>query len=399
MIEKITLENFKSHAHTEIELGRVTALVGPNGCGKTSVLQAAHVSIQYLKQLDTSLFTGTTAPDGFTRKGQVFWTISFGGRFNDLSWETSVQFDPVHFPFNNLPDDHKVLPFVHWKWGQYSGHRSKLGSGSTAMEDDLETLGHMMAKRELAQISGSSVYFKGIAESLASPSTALLSQGLLPDGKGLASVLANVMTSDRKRRDQIEHSLRTIVPTIREVNARFVNVKVKEKKVFSVNGAQFPYEEERDVQGNELIFNTISGSELPAYMMSEGTLLILGLLTLLHSSTTDIRLFLLDDIEQGLHPLAQRRLIKTLREFAEQHDKQILLTTHSGYIVDELGPEDVWVLQTDAQGISHAKRLSEHEDAKRLLEVLTTGELADAVGEDWVLPQAPQAIAAGEANA
>lgn len=37
MIEKISVKNFKNHAHTEIELGRVTALVGPNGCGKSVV--------------------------------------------------------------------------------------------------------------------------------------------------------------------------------------------------------------------------------------------------------------------------------------------------------------------------------------------------------------------------
>lgn len=133
--------------------------------------------------------------------------------------------------------------------------------------------------------------------------------------------------------------------------------------------------------------------------MSEGTLLTPGLLTLLHSAETDVKLFLLGDIEQGLHPLAQRKLVKMIREYADKFDKQILLTTHSGYIVDELESKDVWVMQTDEQGISHAKRLSEHPEAKRLLEVLTTGELADAVGEDWVLPQAAQAAAAGETNA
>jgi predicted ATPase len=256
------------------------------------------------------------------------------------------------------------------------------------------------AIKTIAGLFGQVVYFKGIANQLAAPSTTLETPPRLSqDGSGLASVLVNLMTTDRKRQEQVEQSLCAIVATVKEVNARTVTLKRKEKKVFAVNGAQVPYEEERDVPGNELIFNTASGNEIPAQEMSEGTLLTLGLLTLLHGSAPDARLFLLDDIEQGLHPLAQRKLVKTIREFAEKHDKQILLTTHSGYIIDELEPEDVWVMQTDEQGISHVKRLSEHPDAKRLLDVLTTGELADAVGEDWVLPQAPQAIAAGEAHA
>lgn len=42
MIETVHLKNFKNHRDTEIELGRLTALVGPNGAGKTSILEAVH---------------------------------------------------------------------------------------------------------------------------------------------------------------------------------------------------------------------------------------------------------------------------------------------------------------------------------------------------------------------
>src|SRR5882672_6303542 len=40
MIRKLTLENFRSHKRSEIELDRLTVIRGPHGAGKTSVLLA-----------------------------------------------------------------------------------------------------------------------------------------------------------------------------------------------------------------------------------------------------------------------------------------------------------------------------------------------------------------------
>lgn len=47
-------------------------------------------------------------------------------------------------------------------------------------------------------------------------------------------------------------------------------------------------------------------------------------------------LLLIDEIESSLHPRAQRRLIRDLAEKCRQLDLQIILTTHSPYILEEL---------------------------------------------------------------
>jgi len=48
---------------------------------------------------------------------------------------------------------------------------------------------------------------------------------------------------------------------------------------------------------------------------------------------------LIDEVETSLHPRAQRRLMRDLAKIAREQELQIILTTHSPYILDELPPE------------------------------------------------------------
>ncbi len=237
---------------------------------------------------------------------------------------------------------------------------------------------------ELLKSFGQVSYFKAIAQSIALPSYTLdIPPTIGDDGSNAASVISYLKTFQEETHKLIEDNLKEIVPAVKRIRSHPVPKVIKEKRTISANGNTLAYDEDRQVVAQELILDTQSGSGLPASLVSDGTLVTLALLTLLH--TTDASLFLLDDVEQSLHPLAQRQLIKTLKEFAEKRNKQILLTSHSGYIIDELDAKDVWVMTLDNEGISRCKRLSDHHDAARLLQVLTTGELADAVGEDWVI--------------
>lgn len=61
-------------------------------------------------------------------------------------------------------------------------------------------------------------------------------------------------------------------------------------------------------------------------------------------------LVLIDEIESSLHPRAQRRLIRDLAERCRQQEVQIILTTHSPYILDELPPAArSYILETGAE--------------------------------------------------
>ncbi|MFN8495782.1 MAG: AAA family ATPase [Caldilineaceae bacterium] len=97
---------------------------------------------------------------------------------------------------------------------------------------------------------------------------------------------------------------------------------------------------------------------------------------------------LLDDLKQGLHPRAQHELVTVLKEIIQQNQNlQILFSTHSPYVLDELEPSQVHLLNSIVDGYTVAGRLDEHPDVEWAKQTLTTGEFWDAEGEAWVMKE------------
>jgi predicted ATPase len=63
------------------------------------------------------------------------------------------------------------------------------------------------------------------------------------------------------------------------------------------------------------------------------------LVELLQKDVPKYSLVLIDEIESSLHPRMQRRLVRDLAEFCRVNEVQIVLTTHSPYVLEELPPE------------------------------------------------------------
>jgi len=187
--------------------------------------------------------------------------------------------------------------------------------------------------------------------------------------------------------EQIVEMLRRVVPGVRGLDVRRAKVEIFRQRMIEVDGKALPYEERREITGQEVTLNMSSGERIPAHAVSEGTMLTLGLLTVLFSPRKP-NLILLDDIEQGLHPHAQRELVGLLKQILnENRNLQVLFTTHSPYIIDELTPSQVHVLNSSHQGYTMTSRLDEHPDAEWALQTLTTGEFWDAEGESWVVEE------------
>jgi len=205
-----------------------------------------------------------------------------------------------------------------------------------------------------------------------------------PDGATLASVVAYLITTEPERFTELQTRIRKVVPAVERLRVRPAKVELTEPATVAVKGKEIPYSETREVIGHECLFDLKDAPGVPARAVSEGTLLVTALLTAtIWNQGADV--LLIDDLEKGLHPKAQRELVTALKVLLDTDPKlQIAFSTHSPYVVDELTADQVWVLVPDEQRGVVARQLSDHPRAADALQVLTTGEFLSAEGEDWV---------------
>jgi predicted ATPase len=135
-------------------------------------------------------------------------------------------------------------------------------------------------------------------------------------------------------------------------------------------------------------------SGVKASALSDGTLYTLGLITFILSPQRP-KTLLIDDIDYGLHPKAQKELVEVLRKLLAQYpDLQIIATTHSLYILHWLEFNEVRLLTLNDEGATVCGRLDEHPDYERWKEAMTPGEFWTHVGEDWLLKKQPEPVGA-----
>jgi AAA15 family ATPase/GTPase len=371
MLEQVKLHNFKSHQNTEINFDNsgLHALVGQNSSGKTSVLQALHYVSQLTNSSFSNIFQNEKAPQFITTIGQNNMSVTVSGFLGYKSrtdWEASYNWtQSVNPPW---------FPRASWRVDRETGN---VQGWSSSLSD---------AKYPIPESLRYSVHLKLVATNLAK---AAYSDAIIPrvefDGSGLAPTLDYLRDEAPDKFQSLQERLKLIVPGVREVGIQRAKVMVNRQRLIEVNGKSISYEDSQEITGQEVVLDMNTGKRIPAHAISEGTMLALGLLTVLINPTQP-NLVLLDDVEQGLHPKAQRELIAVFKEIVQQNNNlQIIFSTHSPYIVDELTASQVHVLSNTKSGFTRSKRLDEHPDLEWAKQTLTTGEFWDAEGEDWVL--------------
>jgi predicted ATPase len=140
---------------------------------------------------------------------------------------------------------------------------------------------------------------------------------------------------------------------------------------------------------DSLIFDFEGAPDIPGQLASEGTLLVLGLLTAF-VGPVPASLILLDDLDHGLHPRAQKDFVALLRKLLEENPTlQVVATTHSPYLLDHLAPAEVRLTALRPDGSVACARLDEHPEFEKWKEEMTPGEFWSLVGEKWVRDREP----------
>jgi predicted ATPase len=112
--------------------------------------------------------------------------------------------------------------------------------------------------------------------------------------------------------------------------------------------------------------------------------MLLGLLTVLLGPSHP-QILLLDDIEHGLHPLAQKALLEVLAKVMDRFpDLQVLASAHSPYLLDGLKPEQVRLMTVGPDGYSVCGKLIDHPQFEKWKNEMAPGELWSLFGEKWI---------------
>lgn len=386
MIDRVHFENFKSLKDVTIDLGRLTVLVGPNGCGKSSVLQA----------LELLARTGVPQPDEqqppYGRFGIIFrglqdaerlaspgrpTTLVLAMRAQDGD-ELSLTIDlPERVGDRSENEKHRYKLSVSGSDGLLS---AKAPYGQQRMPDVQGVLRHPRVQRfkSTEYLHLDTARLVGMSAPTAERPT------MYSDGTELASALAWMKGAAEDDLALITQELRRVVPGVKRIRTlrervsirRFDQITIEEQPVWR------PVTEKVFGDKYELEFD--DGNTVPADLLSEGTVLALGLLTKLHEPERP-RFLLVDDIDRGLHIEAQAKLVQVLRDLLDLDPAlQILCTTHSPYLLDRFEPSEVRVLALDAERHTRAMPLSEHPEFERWKHGLQTGELWATLGHAWV---------------
>ena len=342
MISKVTIINFKSLRDVKIELERFTVFVGPNASGKSSILQGLNILCRGFEMPQMQIESALSEAKSRGAKDPV---------------ELLCKSGEMWYRYRTRSDSTPSLPPGQWA-GEGRGVRSDIALNDwkhwKSRQDGKAALpGSVLLRLEASKL----------VQSFPPPPDPTV---MAPDGTGLHSALASMALNDPDSWQALQADLRKIIPSIR---------RLRHTKAPNI---QEPV---------SLLFDTVGADSLPANQVSEGTLLVLGLLAALHASGRP-NLVLLDDLDRGLHPKAQRELISLLRGLLETTpDLQILATTHSPYMLDCMEPKEVRMTILRDDGATVCAALASHPKFEQWKDEMTPGEMWSLFGEKWLVEQ------------
>lgn len=376
MLTRVEFERFRSLVDVTIDPTPLTVLVGRNGSGKSSVLVGIERMITLANHQEYpshtlgragQVFSGPYAVDRLAHpRGSVppgFRITLTGSEFERYTLQATVVADRPYAP-------------AHFEVSRSSGTGELRIEYPSSPGADVPFFGPMPG------LVGRCVWSRPDAAAVAEPSSAETADPhVLPDGTGVASVLQKLQLLRDGRFEAVEEGVRRVVPFIKRLRAAPAQVNRPERQVVSVDGQEFTVHPVKPRAGARIEADVEGAGWLAADQLSEGTLLVLAVLTALHDVRP--RVLLLDDVDHALHPTAQGAFVDVLRRIqAELPGLQVIATTHSPFVVDHLRVEEVRALSL-RDGASRGVSLHNHPKWDKRSKFLTPGEFWSAVGEDW----------------
>jgi len=379
MIDRVEFKNYKSLVDFSLNLGRLTVLVGPNACGKSSVLTGLDLMSKVLRHKgpDTGYLVRllTNAKSSSAKDDEIGVSVSI--KSNGIAYSFGLGFTQKSaWTFAVLSKGTGVYSNVNVN--------ADLGQVGLSTGDSLKAVNDRLG---LSQSFLTAKLLKLDADILAQAS---FIYEVLPEvstkGFGLPSALAQMATADPLGWKELQESLSAVIPSVKQVRTVRERVYIDPAQALS-DGEEISLltsEQLKPRLADVLLIDHKHAIGVPASKASSGTLLTIAILAVLHSQNRP-KLILIDELDHGLHPAAMGELVKQIKKILDTHpDVQIVATTHSPYLVDCLEPEEVRLLRLLDDGQTAVASLIDHPDFQRWKETMMPGEFWSHVGEKWI---------------
>jgi len=346
MIKEIHIENYKSIQKLKLELGRVTVLIGENGCGKSNILEAIALSAAAASnKLDNEFL----ASRGIRETEPQLMRAAFDKENVTQEIKISFSFGKNKEIYFDYVLQNKNKPYA--KWTNQTPHLDDfiLKQLASTEEPSEKTL-----KKAIEDFQKASKQVVGyLAENylqefiIYSPEYHCLRnfkeegqiQPLGINGEGLFKLL---QVLDKDKLNEIKEKLKLM--------GWFKNFQVPNNLFIGERAIQI---EDRYL---EITFDQRS--------TNEGFLFLLFYFCLFISKDTP-QFFAIDNIDASLNPKLCRRLIKELANLAKKYDKQVIFTTHNPAILDGLNLNDdeqrLLIVSRNKSGYTRARRFLKPE--------------------------------------
>jgi len=321
MIEKIHYKNFKALRDATLPLGRFTLIVGANGTGKTTAINALNIIIK---------------PTSFSWKEIV-------------SASNVNKDEPVEIEIQAETSSHKIAWGVDAKEGQEVNRPEDFNS-------QIRKKLHEIKINNFNDFKVFSFDSDKIAESVSVSPNSELNK----NGKGLAGVLDQLRDSEPERFEELNNELNRWFP---EYDRILFDVPSEGKKTF--------------------LLRTLLGKyRIKAEDLSDGTRLALAYLTISYLPNPP-KIVAFEEPEKGIHPRLLRKIQDAMYRLAypenygeNREPVQVIATTHSPYLLDlyKENPEEIVIANKDENGV-HFERLIDKPHYEEVLQDAPLGEI------------------------
>lgn len=368
-LTSIKVRHFKAVEDSgTIKLGPLTAFVGYNGAGKSSVIEACEFFQTYALggieaaltpwfKFDHVLWQGAgRQKDAHSSFYNRPLEIELAGKLPKSGWKAALEIGELAAPFGNHDPNRVLAKREHLKIGKVEKEyrleerergRPRAGSQIFDRESALDFRQWMFLSLNPHEIGQPRRRPESKAE-----------QPLLKTGANLADILKSFLDIDQPGFDAMIESVRYIVPYAANVRPDITKDLVETRSLIQLT--------ERFQSGRD--------ASLPGWVLSSGTLRLLALLAALRHPQGPSVLFI-EELENGLDPRAIGFVMDEIRGVVTSGERQVILTTHSPYLLDKLSLEHIVTVERPDGGPPVFRRPAQEEELRLWAEKFAPGSL------------------------